>query len=135
MIATLPLRRVGPARRSAARARPAATRRRGRSTVRERKANLTWEVRSFASASAAIALGFVLALLYLSQTTAISAGGYELQRLQAERDEVARQSALLEVRLAQLDSPARIEADATRIGLVRVSHVLVVPAEKLAIRR
>lgn len=140
MIATLPLRRIGPARRSTVRARGS-----GRSVARPRahpargsrarESVLTWEVRSFAAASAAIALGFVLALLYLSQTTAVSAGGYELRKLQSVHDEVVRQNALLEVRIARLDSPARIEIDAARLGLVRVDHVQVVPAEKLAARR
>jgi len=80
-------------------------------------------------AAASIGLVFTLALLYLSQITSLSAGDYEVQRLQAERDELRRQNALLEVQLARLDSPARIETLATRLGLVRVASVpLLFPA-------
>lgn len=136
MIAALPLRRGVPARRAAVRPSPNGRARGARRTrPAQRDESLTWEVRSFASASAAIAIGFVLALIYLSQATAISAGGYEIQQLRSARDEIVRQNALLEVRIASLDSPARIEADAARLGLVRVPHVLVVTAEKLAARQ
>lgn len=136
MIAAIPLRRTAPARRaSVGPARAVRQRRPRRATSAPRVESLTWEVRSFAAAAAAIAIGFVLALVYLSQATAISAGGYEVQQLRAVRDEVRRQNALLEVQIAKLDSPARIEADAARIGLVRVPHVLVVTPEKLAARR
>ncbi len=75
-----------------------------------------------------------MAVLYLSQTTALSASGYEAQRLAAQRDELRRQSALLEVRIARLDSPARIGAAAARLGLVRAAKVPVVPPEAIAAR-
>jgi hypothetical protein len=83
----------------------------------------------------AIVLGFVLALAYLGSSTGVATVGYEAQRLQAERDELRRQNALLDVRLATLASPARIEADARRLGLVRVSFVPVLQADPLAARR
>ena len=74
-------------------------------------------------------------LLYLAQATAVSAAGYEVQRLAAQRDELRRQNALLEVESARLDSPARIEADASRLGLVRAAAIRVVAPEAVAAHR
>jgi hypothetical protein len=51
------------------------------------------------------------------------------------RDELRRQNALLEVESARLDSPARIEAEARRLGLVRAAAVPVVQAEPIAAKR
>jgi hypothetical protein len=95
----------------------------------------TWETRSFLGAAAAIAAAFALALAYLAGTTGVASGGYEAQRLQAARDELHRQNALLELELARLDSPARIETEAKRIGLIRVSFIPVIPADPLTARR
>ncbi|MGH2499813.1 MAG: hypothetical protein ACRDF0_06975, partial [Candidatus Limnocylindria bacterium] len=81
---------------------------------------------------AAIVAAFLLAILYLSAATGLSAAGYEAQRLEAERDEFRRQNALLELEIARLDSPARLEAEAGRLGLVRVAHVPVLTVERLA---
>jgi cell division protein FtsL len=89
----------------------------------------TWEMHTFLAVSAAIAFVFVLAMLYLAQTTTISTRGYEAQRLEQVRDELRRQNALLEVENARLDSPARIETEAARIGLVRVATIQVVQLE------
>ena len=120
-------------------ARPAATRRghavaRPAAQARSREA-VTWEIRTFGVTGAAIAAGFLLALLYLGQMTGVSAHGYEMQRLEAQRDELRRQSALLDVQLAKLDAPARIEAQAVRLGLARVGHVPVMSAAEVAARR
>lgn len=108
---------------------------RARSRHRPRPASITWEVRTFVAAAAAIAAGFVLAVLYLTQVTGLAAGGYETQRLASARAEGQRQVALLEVRVARLDSPARIAAAATRLGLVRVPHIAVIQAPQLAATR
>lgn len=107
-----------------------------RATKRQRTAaGASWEIRSFLLASGAILAGFLLVLLYLAQATAVSASGYEAQRLLAERDELRRQNALLEIESARLESPARVEADAQRLGLVRAATIRVVPAEELAASR
>ena len=95
----------------------------------------TWETRSFLGAAAAISAAFVLALAYLAGTTGVATAGYEAQRLQASRDELHRQNALLELELARLDSPGRIEAEAKRLGLVRVRFVPVVPADSVTARK
>ncbi len=86
-------------------------------------------MRIFGLAIAAIVLAFGLALLYVTQTTALSVAGYEVQKLAAQRDELLRQNALLEVQSARLDSPARIAADAKRLGMVHARYVPVIPAQ------
>ncbi len=95
----------------------------------------TWEVRAFVAASSAICVVFVLVLLYLAQATAVASRGYDAQRLQRSLAELRRQNALLEVENARLDAPARIEAEAKRIGLVRLSTIRVVQAEPIAANR
>ena len=92
----------------------------------------SWEVRSFVGVSVAIGAAFALVLLYLSLATAVSAAGYEAQRLAAERAELRRQNALLEIESARLASPARIETAAAALGLRRAAKVTVVPAEAFA---
>jgi cell division protein FtsL len=98
-------------------------------------AGTTWEVRTFVFVSTAICAVFLLVVLYLSQATAVATSGYETQRLGALRDELRRQNALLEVESARLDSPARIEAEAKRLGLVRAAAVPVVQLEPIAAER
>ncbi len=95
----------------------------------------TWELRSFAGAAAAILVFFLVALVYVSATTTLSATGYESQRLEQQRDELRRQNALLEVEVARLDSPTRIVAEAKRLGLVHPAQVTVVSPESLSIKR
>lgn len=92
-------------------------------------------MRSFLGASMAIAAAFVLALAYLASSTGVATAGYEAQRLQATRDELRRQNTLLELELARLDAPARIEAEAKRLGLVRVAFIPVVQAEPVTARK
>lgn len=119
------MRRPSPARPRHGHAVPRA--RRGSGT--------TWEVRTFAVVSAAICAVFLLVVLYLSQATAVATHGYEAQRLESVRDELRRQNALLEVESARLDSPARIEAEAKRLGLVRAASIRVVQVEPIAAKR
>lgn len=92
-------------------------------------------MRTFVLVSAAICALFLLVVLYLSQATAVATRGYETQGLERARDELRRQNALLEVESARLDSPARIEAEARRLGLVRVANIPVVQAEPIAAKR
>ena len=94
--------------------------------ARHQARGVTWEVRTFVAVSTVIAFVFVLAMLYLAQTTTISTRGYEAQRLEQARNELRRQNALLEVENARLDAPARIQTEAARIGLVRVASIPVV---------
>ncbi len=94
-----------------------------------------WDVRLFSVAFAIIVAVFVIALLYVSQATSLSVAGYEVQRLAAARDELRRQNGLLEVQQSRLDSPVRITADATRMGMIRASFVPVLTADPLTARR
>ena len=102
---------------------------------RRARAGVTWEVRTFVGVSAAIAFVFVLAMLYLAQTTTVSTRGYEAQRLEQVRDELRRQNALLEVENARLDAPARIESEAQKLGLARVSSVPLLQLEPITANR
>lgn len=95
----------------------------------------SWDLRIFGSAIAAIVFCFALALVYVSQTTALSVAGYDVQKLAAQRDEVRRQNSLLEVQSARLDSPARIASAAQRLGMVRARYVPVIPAQPLIAKR
>ncbi len=134
MAVTSQVMRVNKAPRAARPARrPAAARVTAPSTRRlQRRA---WELRSFAVAAAAIIVFFVVALVYVSGSTTLSATGYESQRLQQRRDELRRQNALLEVEIARLDSPTRIVTEAKRLGLVHPAQITVVSPESLAIKR
>lgn len=129
--------RPGSARRGAhaVRRRPAASARAvapiGRRRTTSTGGAVGWDLRVFGAAATAILLGFALAVLYLSQATAVSATGYEAQRLAATRDELRRQNALLEVQIAKLDAPARITAEAARLGMTRASYVPVMAAAPL----
>jgi hypothetical protein len=120
--------RVAPVRH-AVRPRPRHTAHLSRSRAHVVRPHTTAEVRTFVAVSAAIGLVFVLAMLYLAQTTTVSARGYEAQRLMQVRDELRRQNALLEVENARLDAPARIDAEARKLGLVRVASIPVVQLE------
>jgi hypothetical protein len=102
---------------------------------RRARAGTTWEVRTFVAVSAVIAFVFVLAMIYLAQTTTVSARGYEAQRLEQVRDELRRQNALLEVENARLDAPARIETEAQKLGLTRAASIPVVQLEPITAKR
>ena len=115
--------------------RQAVPKRRAGSRQTTRVRGASWEIRSFLLASSVIVSCFLLVLLYLAQATAVSAASYEAQRLAAQRDELRRQNALLVIESARLDSPARVEAEAQRLGLVRAATIRVVPAETVAAAR
>jgi hypothetical protein len=103
--------------------------------ARHRIRTASWEIRSFILASGVIVACFLIALLYLAQATAVSAAGYEAQRLASQRDELRRQNALLVIESARLDSPGRVEAEAQRLGLVRAATIRVVGPEAVAAAR
>ena len=115
--------------------RQAVVRHRSASRQAARVRGASWEIRSFLLASGVIVACFLLVLLYLAQATAVSAAGYEAQRLVAQRDELRRQNALLVIESARLDSPARVEAEAQRLGLVRAANIRLVQPEAVAAAR
>jgi len=108
---------------------------RARSRHAARIRGASWELRSFLVASGVIVAGFLRVLLYPAQATAVSAAGYEAQRLAAQRDELRRQNALLVIESARLDSPGRVETEAQRLGLVRAATIRVVGPEAVAAAR
>ena len=107
----------------------------GRSPAVAAVRRASWDVRVFGSAIAAIVLCFAIAVVYVSQTTALSVAGYDVQKLAAQRDELRRQNSLLEVQGARLDSPARIAAGAERLGMVHARYVPVIQAQPLIAKR
>ena len=145
MIASQAVRLASPspraargARRTHARQLPlqresAARSREGQARTAVRSAS--WDLRIFGLAIAAIVLCFGLAVVYVSQTTALSVAGYDVQKLAGQRDEIRRQNALLEVQGARLESPARIATDAQRLGMVHARYVPVIPAQPLTAKR
>ena len=95
----------------------------------------SWDVRVFGAAIAGIVLCFAIALVYVSQTTALSVAGYDVQKLATQRDEIRRQNSLLEVQAARLDSPARLGLAAERLGMVHARYIPVIPAQQLIAKR
>lgn len=62
----------------------------------------------------------LVALMYLLQTSGIATTGYDIQRLQAERDDWRLRNEQLELELAKRQSLTWIESEATgRLGMVR----------------
>jgi hypothetical protein len=62
----------------------------------------------------------LVALMYLVQTSAIATTGYDIQRLQAERDDWQLRNEQLQLELAKRQSLTWIESEATgRLGMVR----------------
>jgi hypothetical protein len=64
--------------------------------------------------------GCLVALVYLLQTSGIATTGYDIQRLQAERDDWQLRNEQLQLELAKRQSLTWIESEATgRLGMVR----------------
>ena len=147
MIASQAVRLVSASPRNRASRAPHAAPARRRNAGSSRSAHLgraravaavraaSWDIRIFGAAIAAIVFCFALALVYVSQTTALSVAGYDAQKLAAQRDELRRQNSLLEVQSARLDSPARIAANAQRLGMIRAAYVPVIPPQTLIAKR
>ena len=64
--------------------------------------------------------GCLVALVYLLQTSGVATTGYDIQRLEAERDDWQLRNEQLRLELAKRRSLTWIEAEATtRLGMVR----------------
>lgn len=64
--------------------------------------------------------GCLVALVYLLQTSGVATTGYDIQRLQAERDDWQLRNEQLELELAKRESLTWIDSEATgRLGMVR----------------
>ncbi len=69
----------------------------------------------------------LVALMYLVQTSGIATTGYDIQRLQAERDDWQLRNEQLQLELAKRQSLTWIESEATgRLGMVRADPTAVV---------
>ena len=119
-------RRASTASRSTAKRRSAATP--ARRNALHRRVAFDAGARLFVLSAGVLATAFLTALLYLRFATSIAAGGYDLHDLQARRDEIARQNALLQLQIDRLDAPSRIEAEAQRLGLVKAARTLFITA-------
>jgi cell division protein FtsL len=72
-----------------------------------------------------------LCLLYLEQTSRVVELGYELTRLQREREQVALEVAALRYQLAQRESLARVDDLARReYGMVPLRYVEALSVER-----
>ena len=68
----------------------------------------------------------LVALMYLVQTSGIATTGYDIQRLQAERDDWQLRNEQLELELAKRHSLTWIESEATgRLGMVRADPTAI----------
>ena len=64
--------------------------------------------------------GCLVALMYLLQTSGVATTGYDIQRLQSERDDWQLRNEQLQLELAKRQSLTWIESEATgRLGMVR----------------
>jgi hypothetical protein len=64
--------------------------------------------------------GCVVALMYLLQTSGVATTGYDIQRLEGERDDWELRNEQLHLELAKRQSLTWIESEATgRLGMVR----------------
>lgn len=99
-----------------------------RPAARKRTVRVGAGPRLFVLSAGMLASAFLVALLYLRFATSIAAGGYDLQSLEDRRDELRRANQLLELEVQRLDAPARIEAEARRIGLVKATRTLFLTA-------
>ena len=69
----------------------------------------------------------LVALMYLLQTSGIATTGYDIQRLQAERDDWQLRNEQLQLELSKRQSLTWIESEATgRLGMVRADPTTVV---------
>ena len=69
----------------------------------------------------------LVALMYLLQTSGVATTGYDIQRLQSERDDWQLRNEQLELELAKRKSLTWIEAEATgRLGMVRAEPTALV---------
>lgn len=68
----------------------------------------------------------LVALMYLVQTSGIATTGYDIQRLQADRDDWQLRNEQLQLELAKRQSLTWIESEATsRLGMVRAEPTAI----------
>src|SRR5215218_6618747 len=107
--------------RAAATSSPAAARRADRAAVRTRPS-------SIGLAIAAIAIVFSVAFLSLSQSVRVAATGYDIVRLQSERERLEAVRQDLQSDVQRLRSEPAIRKQALDAGLGQLGAPLIIPA-------
>lgn len=79
-------------------------------------------------AIACIVVIFCIGLIYVDRSVQISARGYDLAALQAERDDLLREQRTLQNDLARLGSEAAVGHEALDQGLIRLGPPILLPA-------
>lgn len=113
--------RIAGRGRAAAGANPAVVRRADRAAVRNRPS-------SIAIAIAAIAIVFSVAFLSLSQSVRVAATGYDIVRLQSERERLEAVRQDLQSDVERLRSEPAIRKQALDAGLGQLGAPLIIPA-------
>jgi cell division protein FtsB len=113
--------RIAGRARAAANATPAAARRADRAAVRSRPS-------SIGIAIAAIAIVFSVAFLSLSQSVRVAATGYDIVRLQSERERLEAVRQDLRSDVDRLRSEPAIRKQALDAGLGQLGAPLIIPA-------
>lgn len=113
--------RIAGRARAAATASPAAARRADRAAVRNRPS-------SIGLAIAAIAIVFSVAFLSLSQSVRVAATGYDIVRLQSERERLEAVRQDLQSDVERLRSEPAIRKQALDAGLGQLGAPLIIPA-------
>ena len=122
---TVPLRGKGGSRQradSGLSPRPRARPKAGPAALEWRDLRLPLLGRLWATAwlPSVLVAGCLVALMYLLQTSGVATTGYDIQRLQTERDDWQLRNEQLRLELAKRRSLTWIEAEATtRLGMVR----------------
>lgn len=83
-----------------------------------RRLGLLTQAQAAAGWAVIIILAALLGVIYLNQTSKIATIGRRVQREQADLDEIKRQNAELEQRIAEAQALERLNAEATRLGFV-----------------
>lgn len=89
-------------------------------------ARLDARIKVYAAGAAVL----VLVILYVAQSAQVTAASYRIEQLQSQQQDLLAERAQLRYEEASLQAPARVQVDAARSGLQRVS-----PAGYLPYRR
>ena len=80
---------------------------------------------SLSLAMVVIVVSALLASLYLSQSSRIASTGYDIERLEAQLDQLAAERQVLLLQIGQAQSPATIESRAAELGLQALPNASV----------
>lgn len=104
-----------------------------RATTRRR--HDTGAIRAGIVGTGLVVLVGLVGLLYISQSSAVATVGYDLKRLEAERAQMLARNEQLRLEIGQLESLARIEEAATRIGMAPPERLLFVQVPASAVQK